>query len=194
MTEEAYLRCVGLARIARMIPGIADPLPSPVKGALLNASLPSVHLLAVVAVLDDALSDFIEAAGLPWPPKTKRDLHNRICLAATAVPGINEDRLQEIRELRNSVAHPKPGEGLPVVDWSSLDSAIAAIGDALVAMKRMDKVPDVRAGYEHTPTLFLNELGPNGELMRHKHRVFATRDGREFLEYISEIAYSPPGR
>jgi hypothetical protein len=177
-----------------MIPNIVDPLPSPVKGALLNASLPSVHLLAVVSVLDEALSEYIESAGLAWPPKMKRDLYNRINLAATAVPGINVDQLQEIRELRNSVAHPKPGESSPIVDWSRLDSAIDAIGGALVAMKHMGRIPDVRAGYQRTPTLYPKELGPNGERVRHRHRVFATRNGQEFLEFVSEIAYSPPGR
>ena len=192
--EDAYLRCVGLARIARMIPGIADPLPSPVKGALLNASLPAVHLLAVVALLDDALSDYIDANGIVWPPKTRRDLCNRINVVAAVVPNIIADRLHAARELRNSVAHPPSGEASTVVDWVCLDSVMETVGQALVAMGTMDSVPDVRAGYERTPTLFLKELGPNGELMRHKHRVFAARDGREFLEYVTEIAYSPPGR
>lgn len=192
--EESFLRCVGLARIARIILNIADPLPSPIKGALLNASLPMVYLLAVVAVLDEALSDYVETAGITWPARTKRDLCNRITVVAGAVSGINAARLHEIRELRNSVAHPKPGDPSSIVDWAGLDSAIESVGEALVAMQCIDRVPDVRAGYQRTPTLYPKELGPNGERVRHRHRVVATRDGREFLEYVSEIAYSPPGR
>jgi hypothetical protein len=176
-----------------MIPNIADPLPSPVKGALLNASLPSVHLLAVVAILDDALSDYIESAELPWPPKTRRDLCNRIKVVAAALPGIDAVRLQEVRHIRNSVAHPRTGESAETVDWACLDSVIETVGTALVAMKCMNSVPDVRAGYERTPTLYPKELGPNGERVRHKHRVVATRDGREFLEYVTEVSYGPPG-
>lgn len=194
MTEEAYVRCVGLARTARMIPGIADPLPSPVKGALLNASLPAVYLLAVVAVLDDALSDYIDTNGIEWPRKTKRDLYNLINVAAAVVPGMDADRLHEVRQLRNGVAHPTAGEPVAAVDWARLDSVIEVVGEALVEMRLMDRVPDVRAGYERKPTLFPRELGPDGERVRHRHRIYATRDGQEFLEYVTEIAYRPPGR
>jgi hypothetical protein len=175
-----------------MIPSIADPLPSPVKGAFLDASLPAVYLLAIVAVLDDALSDYIYANGIVWPPRKRRDLCNRIDVVAGAVPAIDAARLHEVRQLRNSVAHPAPGESAAAANWDRLDSVIEIVGKALVAMGFLGRVPHVRAGYERTPTLFPKELGPEGERVRHRHRIFATVDGQEFLEYLTEITYRPP--
>ena len=98
-------KSIGMARISKIIPQIPDVTPSPVKGALLEVTLPSLHYLAIVSTLDEALSAYIDTQNIPWPPNTKRDFFNRINIATEAVPSIDSVSLHEIREQRNLIAH-----------------------------------------------------------------------------------------
>ena len=175
---QTLFRAIGLARIARIIPNVPDPSPSPVKGALLELMLPGLHLLNVVSVLDDALSDYVEVNNIPWPANTNRNLFHRIDVVARTVPGIRSEHLHQIRELRNSVAHASetsPGQALT---WAALDEALVEVAGAFIAMKLIDRVPQIVGFYERHPTLFVDDLGPEGERMRHRHRVGAKVDDR----------------
>jgi hypothetical protein len=194
MTEIAasLYKAIGMARIGEAIPNIADPLASPVKGALLGLMLPSLHLLTVVSVLDDGLSAYIEDKSVPWPPKTRRDLCNRIDVVARVVPTIPKARLHQIRELRNSIAHSLGPPQDRTVTWAALDGAIADIAVAFVAMGVIDAVPGIVAYYERKPTLFLDDLGPSGERMRHAHHIEARLNETVILEYSTEVSYYPP--
>lgn len=184
---------IGLARIARVIPNIPDPTPSPVKGALLELLLPGLHLLNAVAILDEALSDHVEVTNIPWPPKTRRDLFNRLNVVAAAVPDLNAERLHSVRVLRNSVAHAGDPALQRTVSWAALDDALTEVAGAFVALGLIEHVPNIVAFYERHPTLFLDEVGPNGERMRHRHRVGAKADDDLLIEFGHEIAYFPPG-
>ena len=99
MTEfaQSLFTTIGLARIARAIPDIQDPTASPVKSALLGLMLPGLHLLNAVALLDEALSDYIEVRDIPWPPKTRSDLFSRITVVANALPDLDAQRLHRVR-------------------------------------------------------------------------------------------------
>ena len=59
-------------------------------------------------------------------------------------------------------------------------------------MGLIESSPKIVAFYERNPALFLDELGPSGERIRHTHRVGAKVNDEVFLEYSSEIAYFPP--
>jgi hypothetical protein len=52
--------------------------------------------------------------------------------------------------------------------------------------------PQIGAIYERTPELFLNELGPSGERMRHKFIVGAKLNDEVCMEFSREISYFPP--
>jgi hypothetical protein len=183
---------IGLARIARVIPSIPDPTASPVKGALLELMLPALHLLNAVAVLDEALSDYVEVRNIPWPPKTRRDLFNRKDVVAKALPGLDAQRLHRVRELRNSVAHASDSQICRALTWTALDDALVDVAGAFVALGLIERIPDIVAFYERHPTLFLDDLGPGGERMRHRHRVGAKIDDDLLMEFSYEIAYLPP--
>src|SRR5687768_5121667 len=96
--EQTLFKSIGVSRISRIIPQIPDVTPSPVKGALLGTMLPSLHYLAIVATLDEALVEYIEVNNIPWPNKTKRDLFNRIKVVSGVISRINAVVLQAIRE------------------------------------------------------------------------------------------------
>lgn len=189
---ESLFTAIGLARIARVVPSIPDPAASPVKGALLELMLPGLHLLNAVAVLDEALSDYVEVKNLPWPPKTRRDLFNRIEVVAKALPELDAQRLHRVRELRNSIAHRKDARLAQTLSWTALDDALMDIARAFVALRLIERIPNIVAFYERHPTLFLDDLGPNGERMRHRHRVGAKIDDDLLMELVHEIAYFPP--
>lgn len=194
MTQSArcLYKAIGLARIAQIIPTIPDPASSPVKGALLGLMLPGVHFLNLVSVLDEALCDYLELKGIPWPPNTKPNLFNRINIVSKFVQELNAARLHQIREMRNSIAHSLDTSQDQAITWISLDEAIKVIAEAFLVMELIMSTPQIVAFYEREPTLFLDELGPNGERMRHKHRIGAKINDEVFLEYSNEISYFPP--
>lgn len=191
--ERTLVSSIGLARISKIIPQIPDVGPSPVKGALTSLLLPSLHLLAIVGILDEGLAEYIDANNVAWPSKTKRDLFNRINVVSGVVPGVETALLQRIRERRNSIAH-KPDLVLSApVSWDELDKTIDCVCDTMKLLGMIREVPQIVAFHERTPELFPNEVGPNGERMRHKHTVGAKRAGEVILEFSHEIAYFPPG-
>ena len=99
----------------------------PVKGALLETMLPSLHYLVIVATLDEALAEYVEINNVPWPNKTKRDLLNRIKVVSGVVSGIDAVVLQEIRERRNVIAHEPDSILSRPVTWEELDGAIGCV-------------------------------------------------------------------
>jgi hypothetical protein len=189
---QSLFTAIALARIARAIPNIPDPTASPVKGALLELMLPGLHLLSAVAVLDEALSDYVEVKNIPWPPKTKRDLFNRIDVVAKALAGLDAQRLHQVRELRNSIAHARGSQLYGTLTWTALDDALVDVARAFVALGLIERIPKIVAFYERHPTLFLDDLGPSGERVRHQHRIGANIDDELLIEFSHEIAYFPP--
>ena len=191
--EQTLFKSIGVSRISRIIPQIPDVTPSPVKGALLGTMLPSLHYLAIVATLDEALAEYIEANNIPWPNKTKRDLFNRIKVVSGVVSSIEAVVLQEIRERRNLIAHEPDSILSRPVTWDELDDAIGYVCRSMKELGLIGITPQIVAFYERTPELFLNELGPSGERMRHKYTIGAKLNEEVFLEFSHEISYFPPG-
>ena len=189
---KSLFRVIAFARIAEVIPNIPDPSMSPVKGALMALMLPGIHLLTLISVLDDALSEYVELNSIPWPSKTKRDLFNRIEVVSTVAVGIDTTSLQRVREIRNSVAHPGEVGAHQPVSWATLTEAISIVLKTFLALGQIEAIPTIVAFYEREPTLYLDELGPNGERMRHRHRIGAKLDGEVLLEYAHEVTYFPP--
>lgn len=185
----AFYRIVALAKVAMIIPVIPDPQSSPVKGELLSLVLPSIYILALISVLDEALDDYIEDNALNWPPKTKRDLHNRIELVSRHLPTIDGSALHKARRVRNEVAHEVDGLVGGKFSWDEVEECIDAISGAFTAMKVHSEMPEVSSFYERTPTLFLDEPGPNNERMIHRFVVGAKLNAENFLEYENQVSY-----
>ena len=190
--ERTLFKSIGISRISRIIPQIPDVTPSPVKGALLGTMLPSLHYLALVATLDEALSEYLEVNNIPWPNKTKRDLFNRINVVSSVVHNLVAVVIQKIRERRNSIAHEPDSIFSNPVTWGELDEAIEHICSAMKEMGLISVIPQIDAFYERIPELFPNELGPNGERMRHQYTIGAKLNNEVFLEFSHEISCFPP--
>lgn len=183
---------VGLARISQIIPQIPDGTPSPVKGALLRALLPSLHYLAIVGSLDETLAEYINVNSIPWPEKRKKDLFNRVDVVGDSVPGLDSAALHRIRERRNQIAHEPETIASAPVTWVELDSAIDLLLKTVQVLGLLHAVPDITAFHERQSEIFPTELGPNGERLVHKHVVGAKCDGVVIMEFAQDVAYFPP--
>lgn len=192
--ERTLFKSMRLSCISRIIPQVPDVTPSPVKGALLGTMLPSLHYLTIVATLDEALAEYVEINNVPWPNKIKRDLFNRIKVVSGVVSSIDAVVLQEIRERRNVIAHEPDSILSRPVTWEELDGAIGCICRAMKELDLIGGTPRIVPFYERTPELFLNELGPSGERMRHKFIVGAKINDEVFMEFSPEISYFPPSQ
>lgn len=189
--REELLVAISWARISKIIPAIPDPSQSPAKGALLGMLLPSVHLLALASVLDEALECYVEVKSIPWPESTRRDLYNRIEVVANNLASLDRSRLQELRKQRNRVAHTAT-LGESSITWAQLEDETLALLTAFVALGVLDKVPNIQAFFERNPTIYDEELGPDGELVRHEFVVGSKVDGQVCITYEHTIAYFPP--
>ena len=189
-TGRALLRVIGFAKMMKFIPTIADPMHSPVKGALLGFTLPSTLILSLVAVLDDGLAAYIEDSNLPWPSEKRPSLSSRINVVSEHLTEMNSARLHEIRKLRNSVAHlGEPGK--VQVTWDELEEIAEEIVESFVAMEFLENSPRLDVFYERHPTLYPDELGPEGEIIRHRHLIGVKIDEVIFMEYQHEVGYMP---
>lgn len=192
VATHTLIKAVGLARISRMIPQIPDGAPSPFKGALLGALLPSLHYLAIIASLDETFTAYINVNSIPWSKKTKKDLFNGIDAIAASVPSLDSVSLHRMRERRNQIAHePETITSAPVT-WVELDSAISLILQAVQTLGIVRAVPDITAFHERKSEVFQNELGPNGERLRHRHVAGARCDGVLLMEFAQDVSYFPP--
>lgn len=190
--ESTLFKSIGMACISKIISRVPDVTPSPVKGALLALTLPSLHYLTIVSILDEGLSEHIDSKKLPWPPKTKHDLFNRINVVAAAVPTINPDLLHEIRERRNKIAHEPDSVLSRPLTWEQLDQAITGVCQTIKELGLIGTVPRIDAFFERTPQLFPNELGPNGERIRHSFLIGAKLNDEVFISFTHDISYFPP--
>lgn len=154
--------------------------------------MPSIHLVAIVSILDEALSNYISDKNIPWPEKTKQDLCNRINVVSEVIKELDPVPLHKIRELRNKSAHPKNIQDCQAVNWDSLNSAIDAVINAFLVIGQIDNVPKIEASYSREPIFYPEDLGPNGERMIHKHKIFAKLNNIGILEYAQEVSYFPP--
>jgi hypothetical protein len=190
--ERQLFQGIGLSRISQVIPQIPDVSPSPVKGVLLGTMLPSLHYLAIVATLDEALTEYIEVNNVPWPNNTKRDLFNRINVVSRVVPTIDDIALQAIRKRRNRIAHEPDLILSDPVSWNELEEAIDHIYSSMRDLGLISEIPQIVAFYQRVPELFSNELGPQGERIRHQFTVGAKLNDDVFLEFSHDVLYFPP--
>lgn len=191
-SARALVKVVGLARLSQIIPQIPDGTPSLFKGALVEALLPSLHYLSIVGGLDETLTEYINVNSIPWPKKTKEDLFNRINVVTASVPSLDSGALHRVRERRNQISHEPETIASAPVTWVELDSAIDLVLKTVKALGLVRAVPDITAFRERKSEIFPNELGPNGERLRHKHIAGAKCDGVVIMEFAQDVAYFPP--
>jgi len=190
--ENMLFQSIGLSRISRIIPQIPDITPSPIKGALINIMLPSFHYLEIVTVLDEALTEYIVSKNIHWPKNKKRDLFNRINLVSIILPIINADQLQSIRERRNAFAHEPRLVFTNPITWDEYNLAEECICKAMKEMNFIKDIPNISAFFQRNPALYLDELGPEGEVIRHEFIIGANLNETAFMEFKQGISYFPP--
>lgn len=154
--------------------------------------LPSFRYLDIVSVLDEALIEYIDFQKIPWPKKKKQDLYNRINVVSNYLSTLDAVQLQSIRERRNSVAHEPSLVLTNPITWDEYNLAVDCICFSMREMGFIKDIPNVTAFFQRNPTLFLEELGPDGEIIKHEFVVGAKLDEHVFMELKQAVSYFPP--
>lgn len=97
------------------------------RNPLLDYLLPSLLYVKLAALLDEALIVYIKHHGLTAPNKYKKDLHGRIEFLNDQGMIAGYSSLQNIRGLRNLLAH----EVSEMTDWAQLDIDLNTIENEL---------------------------------------------------------------
>ena len=154
--------------------------------------VPSLRYLSIIAILDEALADYIEENSVPWLSKTARVLFNRINVISDIVMAIHAGVLQRIRERRNMITHEPASILIQPVTWGELEDTISHVLHSLQARGLIGNAPQITAFHEMTAELFPNELGPNEKRIRYKHRIWVEHNDEVLMEFSHEVSCSPP--
>lgn len=106
-------------------PDAAGPAP---KNPLLERFLPSLFLIYLVSVLDEATQGLMEQSAWTLPHKWRDNLFNRLRFLSEQGALLDHPALDKIRSERNDVAH-----AVVFSDWETLDGAIATVQTQLEA-------------------------------------------------------------
>jgi hypothetical protein len=183
------IRVICVAQISKLIPIIGDTSSSAIRANILDKTLPAMHLLNLASSLDHALEEYIEINSVEWPKKTKSDLFNRIEVLCSIIPNLDSDSLHNIREIRNKIAHEADIDYLQEITWEIFEENQDTVLTTFITLGALTTKPVISAHAERTPTLYVNERGPNGERMVHSHRVWAEVDENIKIEHNVNISF-----
>lgn len=97
------------------------------RNPILDYLLPSLLYVKLVAILDEAIKDYLKQKGLKPPKQYKKDLNGRLEFLKDQGIITTAPSLHGIRNVRNVLAHEATG----TTDWNDLTSAIATIESTL---------------------------------------------------------------
>ncbi len=122
-------------RMAPRPPGVIsrDPTPNPVVDRL----LPSLLLVRVASILDEALEFYINENNVDWPTERKRDFYNRIDVLAENGLLVSKDSCHSVRRRRNDLAH----DAQSAASWSELDTYVDKVEDELKGLSFVSDRP-----------------------------------------------------
>jgi hypothetical protein len=189
--SNTLLKTVGLSKISHDVLLMPGDSATPVKGQLLGMILPSQHFLAIVGLLDETLKEYIINKNVSWPKDKKQNLKNRIDVVSSIIPTLNLTQLQCIRLRRNEIAHEPNITLTNPITWDEYDQAVDNICSAVRDMGFISEIPNISSSWERTPTLYLDELGPEGERIRFNYLFRAKLDEEVFMEYRQTVLNFP---
>lgn len=185
------LKTVGLSKMAYEVLRIPDDNAIPIKVRLLSMILTSQHYLAIVGVLDDTLKEYISTNNVSWPKGKKHDLKNQIDVVSGIIPTLNSTQLHSIRKRRNEIAH-EPNIALTnPITWDEYTQAVDSVCLAIRDMGFISEIPNINSYWQRTPTHYLDEPGPDGEIIRFDYSIVAKNHGQVFMEYQQTILNFP---
>jgi hypothetical protein len=94
---------------------------------ILDNLLPSLLLVKLTSLVDEALGEYITQKGLLMPKTYRGDFNGRINFLRDSGYLKDATKLHELRELRNELAHESTGK----VGWAELEKAIETADDEL---------------------------------------------------------------
>ncbi len=106
-------------KVPTALRGYGGTVPNPI----VDRMLPSLFFMRLMALLDEALEFYIKENAIAWPPKTKKDLFNRIGVLRRAHRLADPGRCVAASRKRNDIAHQQGN----YADWSELAETVNVI-------------------------------------------------------------------
>jgi hypothetical protein len=141
----------------------------------LDGLLPSLLVVKLDSLLDEALSEYIDQRGLLIPRTYRADLNGKINFLRDGGYLKNASQLHHLRELRNDLAHEFAGKAT----WRDLDSLIDTVDHELQHLSFVGARPKFEIHSERVPT----QPADPKYLMSFNYSVTLKADGRKAAEF-----------
>jgi len=148
------------------------PLPN---NPILDHLLPSLLVLKLASLVDEALSEHIAQAGLTIPKTYRADFNAKINLLRDGGYLKDPSKIHQLRELRNELAH----ESSRKATWKDLDTAIDTADNELQHLGFVGLRPQFEMCAERVPV----EPSDPKFVMSFKYSVTLTSGGKKVAEF-----------
>jgi hypothetical protein len=153
---------------------IQSMVPAP-NNPILDGLLPSLLVVKLASLIDEALNEYIDQKGLIMPKMYRPDFNGKINFLRDGGYLKSATKLHQLRELRNELAHEFSGKAT----WKELDKAIETADDELQHLGFVGARPKFEIHSECVPT----ESADPKYLMSFNYSVMLKSDGRKAAEF-----------
>lgn len=141
---------------------------------ILENILPSLLLVKLASLADEALEEYITQKGLLMPQTYRDDFNGRINFLGDNSLLKDTTRLHKLRKLRNKLAHESTSKAV----WADLDKAIDTVDEELQQLGLVG----VRPRFEISAERITVEPTDPKYLMTFNYNVTVTNEGRKVAE------------
>lgn len=153
---------------------IQSTAPAP-NNPILDDLLPSLLVVKLASLIDEALSEYIDQRSLLIPRTYRADFNGRINFLRDGGYLENASQLHQLRELRNNLAHEFGGKAT----WRDLDNLIDTADHELQHLRFVGERPKFEIHSERVPA----EPADPKYLMSFNFSVTLKADGRKAAEF-----------
>lgn len=142
---------------------------------VLDDLLPSLLIVKLASLVDEALSECIARKGLAMPKTYRTDLNGKINFLIDGGQLKEAARLHKLREFRNELAH----ESTAKAKWKDLETAIETVDEALQHLGFVGPHPQFEMSAERVPS---EPVDPK-YLMSFNYSVTLKSEGNKVAEF-----------
>ena len=142
---------------------------------VLDTLLPSLLIVKLASLVDEALSECIARKGLAMPKTYRTDFNGKINFLRDGGQLKDAARLHKLREFRNELAHEPTGKA----NWKDLEAAIETANEALQHLGFVGPRPQFEMSAERVPS---EPVDPK-YLMSFNYSVTLESEGKKVAEF-----------
>lgn len=142
---------------------------------VLDTLLPSLLIVKLASLVDEALSECIARKGLTMPKTYRPDFNGKINFLTDCGHLKDATQLHKLRNFRNELSHESTGKA----NWKELETAIETANEALQHLGFVGARPQFEIYAERVPA---EPLDPN-YLMSFNYSVTLKSEGKKVAEF-----------